>query len=353
MAFEMVETAKLYARNLSMIDPEMFEKVAPHLCRYRYTRPHWVPEMGGVYGEETVLAFGLPLIEKRRVHFGRIDPKVAREIFILEALVNGNTRSPLPALAQNRETMQAAERLEHKLRRLGGLVHPEAVISFYQERIPRDMCSQKAFEKWATKQSDGALDLTLEDCIVPQVDPIDATDFPDHITASDGETLYALKYLHDPSSDADGITMTLPLGDLPHVPAWFGDWLVSGWRKEKLALLFRVLNKDLRTLLPSNREVVESFLDLWTSRAPDRPLVDAALEYLQLEHGIRTASDSFDVQRMPPYLSMRYEVIDDDGKIVGAGRDLPDLQKRLAGHVEARFSVLTEKAPVDRKRLTD
>ncbi|MEZ5329806.1 MAG: DUF3418 domain-containing protein [Verrucomicrobiales bacterium] len=322
-------------------------------CRYRYTNPHWLPEMGGVYGEESVLAFGLPLVEKRRVHFGRIDPKVARDIFILEALVNGETRSPLPALAQNRETMRAAERLEHKLRRLGGMVHPEAVISFYQEVVPRDICTQKAFEKWASQQPAGSLDLTLEDCIVPQVEPIDVADFPDAVTAPDGETRYPVTYLHNPASDADGITVKVPLGDLPHIPAWFGDWLVAGWLKEKTALLFRVLNKDMRTLLPSNREVVDDFLDLWQRRIPDRPLVDAALEYMQLEHGIRTSADAFDLKRMPAHMMMRYEIIDDSGKSVGSGRDLAALQKRLAAHVEARFSVLTGKVPVERQRITD
>jgi ATP-dependent helicase HrpA len=352
MAFEMVETAKLYARNVASFDPAMFEKAAPHLCRYRYTNPHWLPEMGGVYGEESVLAFGLPLVEKRRVHFGRIDPKVARDIFILEALVNGETRSPLPALAQNRETMRAAERLEHKLRRLGGMVHPEAVISFYQDLIPRDMCTQKAFEQWASQQPEGTLDLALEDCIVPQVDPVDVADYPDNVTAPDGETGYPVTYLHNPSSEADGMTMKLPLGDLPHLPAWFGDWLVTGWLKEKVALLFRALNKDMRTLLPSNREVVEDFLELWNRRTPDRPLVDAALEYMQLEHGIRTSADAFDLKRMPLHMSMRFEIIGDDGKMVGSGRDLADLQKRLAGHIEARFSVLTEKVPVERQRIT-
>lgn len=349
MAFEMVETAKLYARNVAMIDPAMLEKVAPHLCRYRYTRPHWVPEMGAVYGEEAVIAFGLPLVEKRRVHFGRIDPKIAREIFILEALVKGETRSPLPALARNRATMLAAQRLEHKMRRLGGMVHPEAVVAFYQERIPPGMCTQKAFEKWASQQLPEALELQLGDCIVAQTDPIDPASYPDTLADPDGETLYPLTYLHDSGGDADGITVTLPLSDLPHLPTWYGDWLVPGWLREKLATLFRVLHKDMRTLLPSNREVVERFLERWGGSPPDRSLLEAALDYLHREHGLQTSVDAFELRRMPPHLSMRYEIIDDAGKIVGQGRDLAALQKLLAGRVEKRFSFLAEKEPVFRR----
>jgi len=185
MAFEIVETAKLYARNLAMFDPGWFEKVAPHLCRYRYNNPHWVKEQGAVYGEERVLAFGLPVVEKRRVHYGRIDRALSREIFILEALVNGNTRAPLVALQHNRETMDAAARLEHKMRRLGGLVHPEAVIAFYEDKLPPTICTQKDFEQWISAQPEGFIDFGLEDCIIPQSTPISVEDYPDKLVSPD------------------------------------------------------------------------------------------------------------------------------------------------------------------------
>lgn len=350
MAFDMVETAKLYARNAAMFDPGWFEKVAPHLCRYRYGNPHWVAEQGAVYGEESVIAFGLPVVEKRRVHYGRIDRKVARGIFILEALVNGNTRAPIPVLKHNRDTLAAAERLEHKMRRLGGLVHPDSVVSFYEDRIPDSVCTQKEFEKWAAKQPDGTLDFSLEDCLLPQREPIEVDDYPDALISPDGHSEFELSYLHNPSDAADGITATIPLVELPHLPEWFGEWLVPGWLGEKVAALVRCLQKDLRTMLPSNREVVEGFLEAWEAYEPACGLLEALRDFLSEACGVEVSSNAFDLERVPDHLRMGFRIVDDEGKTVGEGDRLTDLQERLAGRVRDRFAEVA-KGRFERTRI--
>lgn len=342
MAFEMVETAKLYARNASVLDPGWVEKVAPHLCRYRYMNPHWVAEQGAVYGEETVIAFGLPVVEKRRVHYARIDAKVAREIFILEALVNGNTRAPMPALKKNRETLAAAERLEHKMRRLGGLMHPEAVVAFYEEVIPPDIYTQKAFEQWVAKQPEGTIDFRLDDCLLPQTRPIRFADYPDRISSPDGVSSFKLVYLHNPSEVADGITMTIPLVELPHLPEWFGDWMVPGWLPEKLETLLRCMRKELRTMLPAMREVADAFLEAWEDYDPQCSLLDALIEFLHEMYGLEITADVFDLSRVPIYLLMRFRILDDHGRAVGEGRDLAELQEQLAQRVRDRFSTVSK-----------
>ncbi|NLT70267.1 MAG: ATP-dependent RNA helicase HrpA [Verrucomicrobiaceae bacterium] len=342
MAFEIVETAKLYARNLAVFDPGWVEKVAPHLCRYRYSNPHWVAEQGAVYGEERVVAFGLPVVEKRRVHYGRIDRALAREIFLLEALVNGNTRAPLPVLQRNRETVEAAERLEHKTRRLGGLVHPENIVAFYEEKIPATICTQKDFEKWAAAQPAGTLDFALEDCIIPQREPLAVEDFPDELPSPDGESFFPLRYLHNPSDPGDGITATVPLVELPHLPVWFGEWLVPGWLEEKVSAILRCLRKELRTMLPANREVVEGFVEAWQGYEPQCGLVEGIIDHLHDVYELDISSGAFDLERLPPYLHLRFEIVDDGGRVVGSDVDLADLQTRLAGRVRDRFGEVSK-----------
>ncbi|MEM9280983.1 MAG: ATP-dependent RNA helicase HrpA [Verrucomicrobiota bacterium] len=337
MAFEMVETAKLYARNAAMFDPGWVEKVAPHLCRYRYSNPHWDKNQGAVYGHERVIAFGLPVVDKRPIHYGRIDQRVAREVFLLEALVNGNTRAPLPALESNRQTLAAAERLEHKLRRLGGLVYPEAIVAFYEERLPESIHTQRDFEKWVANEDSGVIDFSLEDCLLPQVEPIRVEEYPDTVLSPDGETELELFYLHNPSEIADGITLRVPLVELPHLPPWFGSWLVAGWLPEKVSSLLRCLRKEVRTLLPSNREVVESFVSAWEGYEPHGGLLEALIDFLMESYEIELTNDSFDLDRIPEFLRMRFEVEDDSGKLVGEGRDLSELQSKLAGRVKERF----------------
>jgi ATP-dependent helicase HrpA len=351
MGFEMVETAKLYAREVAVFDPGWMEKVAPHVCRYRYTNPHWVAEMGAVYGEESVLAFGLVVVDKRRIHFGRVDVKVARNIFIRDALVNGETRSPMLLLKKNRETILAAERLEHKLRRFGGLVHPDAVVEFYEERIPADMCTQKAFEKWASQLAPGAIDLTLDDCIVPQSEPVDPEGVPDELMSTDGESLFVLEYLHNPSEAADGITARIPLASLPHLPGWFGDWLVSGWLAEKVGTIFRLVNKDLRRLLPSNRDLVDHFVSSWEGFVPQCSLREAVSDFLSTEYGVTVGDFGIDYERLPAHLSMRYVIENEKGKVLGSGKDLGALQEKLLVEVQARFVDVKREVKFERTHL--
>lgn len=337
MAFELVETSKLYARNAAIFDPGQFEKVAPHLCRYRYQNPQWNRDQGAVYGEERVLAFGLPVVEKRRIHYGRVDAKLAREIFLLEALVNGNTRSPLAALAPNRATQAAAERLEHKMRRLGGLLHPPGILAFYEERVPAAICTQKDFEKWMAAQGPEALQFTLEDCLVPQREPIHPEDYPDILPSPDGEIEFPLRYLHNPSDPADGITVVLPLVELPHLPPWFGEWLVPGWLEEKVTALLRCLRKETRTLLPALREVAFGFLEAWEGYEPQCGLLEALIDYLEEAHGLRLSPGSFELERLPDHLQMKFEVVDDRKRLLARGVDLEALQRDLAGRMRERF----------------
>lgn len=351
MAFEMVETAKLYARNIAFFDPTWMEKVVPQLCRYSYTNPHWVPDMGAVYGEESVFAFGLPIIERRRVHYGRVNVEVARKIFILEALVNGEVTRPMKALAGSRETLAAAERLEHKLRRINGLLHPPNVLAFFEERVPRDICTQKTFEKWAERQPPGTLDLTMDDCIIPLVDPVEPEDVPDVLLSTDKQSEFPLQYLHTLDDSADGITVQIPLADLPHVPPWFGDWMVPAWLEGKVSALFRILPKFTRQRLPSNREVTDHFLDAWDGYAPHCSLKEAIIEFLDTEYGVEVVLSAFEMERLPAHLSMTYEIIGEKDKILGYGKDLGGLQEALAVEVQARFTDIKQEVRFEKSNL--
>ncbi len=351
MAFEMVETAKLYARNISFFDPTWMEKVAPHLCRYSYTNPHWIADMGAVYGEESVFAFGLPIIERRRIHYGRVNVEVARKIFILEALVNGETRGPLAALKNSRETMAAAGRLEHKLRRINGLLHPPNVVAFFEERVPPDICTQKAFEKWAARAEPGLLDLELEDCIVPLTEPFNADDYPDTLLSTDEQSEFDLIYLHKLDDAADGITVCIPLADLPHLPSWYGDWLVPGWLGEKVSAMFRALPKFTRQRLPSNREVSDHFIDLWDGYVPRCSLTEAIVDFLSSEYGVEIREGDFELDRLPAHLSMTYEIFGKNDKLLATGKDLGALQEKLAVAVQARFKDIKQEVRFEKANL--
>jgi ATP-dependent helicase HrpA len=351
MAFEMVETARLFARNVAQIDPSWYEKAAPHLCRYRYGNPQWDPVQGAVYGTETVMAYGLILIDNRRVHYGRVNLEAAREIFIHEALVNGNTRSPLPALAKNRDTLERANRLEHKMRRRDGLVFPQAIVGFFDERIPKEMCTQREFERWIEKEPEGVIDFTLEDCTVPQIEPLSDEDLPDELWSPDGTTTYPLSFHHMPTEEDDGVSVDIPLADLAVLPDWFGDWLVPGWANEKLQAMLRALAKPIRQSLPPAAAVCADFWDAWQDYAPECTMEHALLEHLRNAYDQHIEPSAIDEERVPKFLQMRFRVIGDNGKPLAAARNLAALREHLADRIQARFAEVAQ-AKFQQKRLS-
>jgi ATP-dependent helicase HrpA len=328
MAFEVVETAKLYARNAAAFDPTWFEKAVPHLCRYAYGDAHWDPVQGAVYGKERVMAYGLTLIEGRRVHYGRVDPALAREIFIREGLIEANLGATVPALSENLALIERVRRLEHKMRRRDGLLFPESIYAFYDERLPKEVHTRKQFEQWVEGPGKGLLALTLDDCIVPQLEPIHEEDFPDEL---DG---FALSYLHDPSSADDGITLEIPLTKLHGIPDWTGDWLVAGWLREKVLAMLRALDKHIRQSLPSLGEICDSFLDDWEGYRPECSLEVALLEHLRTHYEQHVTAESIDHSRISLFLRMRY-VVTDRGQVRASGRDLAALRRDLADEIEA------------------
>ena len=91
VAAELTETTKLYARTVAKIDPLWVEKIAGKLCKKHYFDPHWEKGSAQVSAFERVTLYGLTVTPKRRVYYGNINPREAREIFIRAALVTENT----------------------------------------------------------------------------------------------------------------------------------------------------------------------------------------------------------------------------------------------------------------------
>ena len=136
MAAELVETTKLYARDVAAIQPEWIEQEAPHLVRYHYFEPHWEQKRGEVIASERVTLYGLTVLPRRPVSYGRIAPEEAREIFIRSALVAQECDLKADFFVHNKKLIKEITELEHKARRQDVLVDDEALFAFYHERLP-------------------------------------------------------------------------------------------------------------------------------------------------------------------------------------------------------------------------
>ncbi len=338
MAAELVETTRLYARTVARIDPAWLEPLAGHLVRRSHSEPHWEKRPAQVAAYERVTLYGLPIVARRRVNYGPIDPVASREIFIREALVHGNWSSRAPFFRHNREQVAEIEALEAKARRQDILVDEEDIFAFYDERIPQGIYSGKSFERWRAKAERGQPRLLFlqRDRLLRRADGVAGDDFPDHLEVA-GLSL-KLEYHFDPSHAADGVTALVPVQALNLLTPERCDWLVPGLLREKVILLIKSLPKRLRR----NFVPVPDFADacLNNLKADDGALLPALSHQLLRMTGVEIPADAWRPETLPPHLCMNFRVLGTDGRTLGQGRDLERLQAEYGEQARESFEAL-------------
>ena len=152
MAAELVETTRLYARDVAAIQPEWIEQEAPHLVRYHYFEPHWEQKRGEVVASERVTLYGLTVLPRRPVSYGKVAPEEAREIFIRGALVAQESNLQTAFFVHNKKLIKEITELEHKSRKQDVLVDDEALFAFYNERLPELVWKDAKGGVWGSEE---------------------------------------------------------------------------------------------------------------------------------------------------------------------------------------------------------
>src|SRR5262245_28208574 len=181
VAAELVETSRLWARVTARIEPEWAEPLAAHLIKREYSEPHWDGRRGSAMALERVSLYGLPLVAGRRVTMSRIDPVLARELFISRGLVEGDWQTHHKFFHHNRQLLADAEELELRARRRGIVADDAALFAFYDRRIPADVTSARHFDSWwkrARQAEPDLLTLTEADLAGPAAEEVTAEDYP-------------------------------------------------------------------------------------------------------------------------------------------------------------------------------
>jgi len=332
MTGELVETSRLFARQAACIDLEWIEPAAKRLCKYSYHSASWDPDRGFVRVKERVTLFGLVLVEARTRDYSRINPSEARAIFLREGLIAGAFPSPLPSfLTANLARIRLLLEAEEKTRQHGTLFDPETAYTFYDTRLPQEVCSASDLRQWLKAQTPEALAaLEMREGDLPPVRDL-AQEFPDAITLSSNRL--ALTYRHAQGEPDDGITCTVPAPLLPLVAAWRSDWLVPGMLDEKLRWMVNVLPTKFRRLL---QPVDETLTMCRTKLSPGRGALTAAFsDAIYAVRGVRVPPESWKEDAFPDHLRMRFAAVDEDGRELGNGRNIAPLVKLFAARVAA------------------
>ena len=329
MAAELTETTKLFGRCAAEILPEWIEQAGKALLARSYHDPHWEKKSGQVVAFERATLYGLPVITKRRVHFGPIDPEQSRQIFIRGALVARDYESRAPFFAHNTKLIKEIEALEHKSRRQNVLVDDETLFAFYQPLIPPGIYNAATFEHWrkeAERANPKLLFLSRDYLMRHGAHGVTEELYPAHLTIN-GQG-YPLRYRFDPGHPLDGVTLTLPLAMLNQIDVTRCDWLVPGMLRDKVTMLMRGLPQRIRRVFVPLAESVTRALETFDDVDPEKKLLILALSvHTEKNHRLVIARDDWPIA--PDHLRMNYRVIDLAGDELAVGRDIEALRRQL------------------------
>jgi ATP-dependent helicase HrpA len=341
VAAELVETSRLFARCIAKIEPEWLEQVGAHLIRKHVYEPHWEKGPGQVVAWERVTLHGLMIHAKRRVHYGPSDPRLAREILIREALVEGQVGEDWVRkwrfFQHNAKLMKEIQALEHKSRRPDVLVDDELIYAFYDSRIPEGIITLAAFDHWrreAEAANPKLLCLEKEQLMRHEAAGITTDAFPPAL-AHHGQS-FKLSYHHDPGAADDGVTLTLPLPALNQLPANRCEWLVPGLLKEKILALLKTLQQKYRHRLQPLDEFATDFCE--TEHDLDEPLVRALTRAAEEHLAMKLPLDAFRSGELRPHLFMNFRLVDEHGGTLAISRNLAELRADYRDRVEQAYA---------------
>ncbi|MCX2970570.1 MULTISPECIES: ATP-dependent RNA helicase HrpA [Streptomyces] len=351
MSAELVETSRLWARVNAKIDPDWIEPLAGHLVKRTYSEPHWEQRQAAVMAYEKVTLYGVPIVAQRKVNYGRIDPETSRDLFIRHALVEGDWRTHHQFFHDNRKLLGEVEELEHRARRRDILVDDETLHDFYDQRLPEHVVSGAHFDSWwkhRRRTEPDLLSFEKSMLVNERAAQITKADYPD--VWRQGPLRLKVTYQFEPGTDADGVTVHVPLQVLNQVTDDGFDWQIPGLRPQVVTELIRSLPKPVRRNCVPAPDFADRFLALFPAPSDvplGEPLTAVLARELRRMTGVPIAPEDFDWGRVPPHLRVTFRVVDERGRRArgdAEDKDLEVLRLRFKPQAQAALSRAFEAA---------
>ncbi|ENJ5923722.1 ATP-dependent RNA helicase HrpA [Vibrio cholerae] len=341
MSAELVETSKLWARVVAKIEPDWIEPLAQHLIKRSYSEPHWSKKNAAVMAYEKVMLYGIPIVPKRLVNYGNIDPVLSREIFIRSALVEGDWETKHAFFKQNRALLAEVEELEHKSRRRDILVDDEELFQFYDQRVGTEVVSGRHFDAWwktASRKTPDLLSFEKEMLFKGDASHITDLDYPNFW--HQGNLKLKLSYQFEPGENSDGVTVHIPLPILNQVEPHGFDWQIPGLRHELVVSLIKSLPKTLR----KNFVPAPNYADAFLARVTpfEMPLLDAMEKELRRMTGVTVLREDWKLDQLPAHLKITYRAVDHRNRKLNESCDLHELKESLKEKVQETLSQVAD-----------
>jgi ATP-dependent helicase HrpA len=322
-----IETSQLFALSVAAIEPDWLEQCARPFCTYSWANVRYHKKNGQVVADETVSLQGLIIISGRRVNFPKQHQKnisIAREVFIQQALVEQQLSGRFDFFQDNLKLLATWQASEDKLRRKGIVIDDAGLFTFYDDRLPPQVCDRTSLVKYLKQCGDKALRMNQEDIVLRRPADKELIDFPPFLPETSERV--SLHYSFAPGAPQDGVTAVIPEHMVETINPDLFDWLVPGLLAEKTTLLFKGLPKRLRKkIIPLNDSV---------ARVLDSIELYRGNYFLQLSSALLKL---FKVQvhpgdwprELPLHLRMHFQIIDASHKILMAGDEFSQLLSSL------------------------
>ena len=341
----LLDTQKVWGLTAAAIEPDWVITELPHLLARKHFDPRWSRAQGNVLASEQVSLFGLVLAPKRPVHYGRIDPAGAHELFVRQALVTGEIDTKASFVDANLKTLDQAREEEAKLRRAGLVADEGWQARWYLDRVPGEIHSAAGLDGWYRKlprEQALALRWTASDLLPGEGGQEEQ--FPRYFAL--GDARLPLHYRFEPGAADDGVTLEVPLPLLNALDPARLSWLAPGFVADKAAGLIRSLPKAMRRNYVPAPDFGRAFAEAF--RTPSADAVQGELaRFLSRATGASVSALDFDEAALEPHLRMNLrlrEVPERGGEVLAESRDLDALRARFGERAGQAFAARAGRA---------
>lgn len=338
----LTQTTKLYARINAQILPEYLLPITKHLVKYTYSEERWEKNRGEAVATQFTLLYGL-LINRKSVAFSKINPVLAREIFIKQGVVNNELGKKYNFVIHNEKVINQIEKLEDKIRS-AFIIFEDELFKFYNEVIPLDICDVRNFDLWLKQQNDNEDKLKLEQnkfmaAFTQVMDNIEL--YPDFIL--NGVDKIKLKYIFNPDNEDDGVSAFIDISQLNKIDIDVFDWLVPGLIRDKLSYIVKALPKQIRVGLNPVSTFITNFLETADMSVN---LYNQLANYINklLKSDIKT--EQLTNIKLPKHLNMHFKILDNNKTIYScedlrkAYIDLADKLHKIVSNMSSNLEIM-------------